>query len=75
MGREGGPGVWGTHGNAGQVDGHEEEVNVGTDGLDADGPDLGHNYGPYGAGRGGKVETAGAEGGWEDLVGEVDIFG
>lgn len=55
-------------GHAHQVDGHEEEVNLGANGMDADGPDVGDSDGGHGAAGGGKAEAAGADGGWEDLI-------
>ena len=56
------------YGHADQVDGHEEEVDLGADAMDADGPDVGDGDGGDGAPGGGEAEAAGADGGWEDLV-------
>ena len=54
-------------GDAGQVDGHKEEVDAGPDGVDPDGPDLGDHDRADGPRRGREVEPAGADGGGEDL--------
>jgi hypothetical protein len=56
-----------TYGDAHEIDGHEYEVRLGTDVLDANGPDLGHDDGTNGTAGGGIVEAAGAEGSREDL--------
>jgi len=56
-----------TYRHADDIDGHKEEVDPGSDLVDANGPDLGHNNGADGASRGGEIETASAERGWEDL--------
>lgn len=56
-----------THRNADKVNGHEEEVDVGPDRLDAYWPHLRRDDGADGAARGREVQATRADRCWEDL--------